>query len=114
MLLYVHSLEITLGRLKIKGDWIGKIKDVKEFQKNMTTADVSKESFQFKRLCRELHNLELSIDKIFYRKEDENNQLMLPSRLKPLVFKELHVDMGHLGYDRTLEITKERFFWPKM
>ena len=26
-------------------DWIGKIKDVKEFQKNMTTADVSKESF---------------------------------------------------------------------
>ena len=42
-------------------DWIGKIKDMKEFQKNMITADVSKESFQFKRLCRELHNLELSI-----------------------------------------------------
>ena len=104
----------NIRKAQDQGDWIGKIKDVKEFQKNMTTADVSKESFQFKRLCRELHNLELSIDKIFYRKEDENNQLMLPSRLKPLVFKELHVDMGHLGYDRTLEITKERFFWPKM
>ena len=22
--------------------------------------------------------------------------------------------MGHLGYDRTLELIKERFFWPKM
>ena len=95
-------------------DWIKRIKDVKEFQKNMTTVDVAKESFQFKRLWRELHNLELSSDKILYRKGDENNQVMLPCRLKPLVFKELHADMGHLGYDRTLQLIKERFFWPKM
>ena len=80
----------------------------------MTTADIAKESFQFKRLWRELHNLELSSDKILYRKGDENNQVILPSRLKPLVFKELHVDMGHVRYDQTLELLKEHFFWPKM
>ena len=62
----------------------------------------------------ELPNMELSSDKILHRKGDENNQLILPSRLKPLVFKELHADMGNLGYDRTLELIKERFFWPKM
>ena len=95
-------------------DWIKKIKDVKEFQKYMTTADVAKESFQFKRLWHELHNLELGSDKILYRKGDENNQVILPSRLIPLVFKELHVDMGHLGYNQTLELIKEHFFWPKM
>ena len=97
-------------------DWIKKIKDVKEFQKNMTASDVAKESFQFNRLWRELPNLELSSDKILHRKGDETNQVILPSRLKPLVFKvkELHVDMGHLGYDRNLELIKERFFWPKM
>ena len=41
--------------------------------------------------------------------------MILPSRLKPLVFKKLHVDMGHayIGYNRTLELMKERFFWPK-
>ena len=39
----------------------------------MTTADVAKESFQFKRLWRELHNLELSSDRMLYRKGDENN-----------------------------------------
>ena len=95
-------------------DWIKKIKDVKEFQKNMTASDVAKESFQFKRLWRELPNMELSSDKIIHRKGDETNQVILPSRLKPLVFKELHIDMRDLGYDRTLEVIKERFFWPKM
>ena len=95
-------------------DWIKKLKDVKEFQKNITTADVAKESFMFKRLWHELPNLELSSDKILHRKGDENNQVILPNRTKPLVFKELHSDLGHLGYDQTLELIKERFFWPKM
>ena len=80
----------------------------------MTAADVAKALFQFKRLWRELPNLELSSDKILHRKGDENNQEILSSRLKPLVFKELHVDMGHLGYDRFLELIKERLLWPKM
>ena len=47
-------------------DSIKKMKGVKEFQKNMTTADVVKESFQLKRLWRELPNLELSSDRIHY------------------------------------------------
>ena len=64
----------------------------------MTAADVAKESFKFKRLWRELRNLELSSDKILHRKSVENNQVIIPSRLKPLVFKELHGDMGYLGY----------------
>ena len=74
-------------------DWIKKIKYVKEFQKNFTAADVAKESCQFKRLSRELPNLELSSEKILRRKGDKNNQVILSSRLKPLVFKELHRDI---------------------
>ena len=70
----------------------------------MTAADVTKKSLQFKRLCRELPNLELNSDKMCHRKGDESNQMILSSTLKPLVFKELCVDMGHLGYDRTLEL----------
>ena len=87
---------------------------MKEFKKNITTADVVKESFKFKRLWRELLNLELSSDKILHRKGDENNQMILSNKPKPLVFKELHVEMGHLGYERTLELIKERFFWPML
>ena len=95
-------------------DWIKKLKDVREFQKNMTAAYVEKESFHFKRLWRELLNLELNNDKILHRKGDKNNQAILLSKLKPLIFKEQHVDMGHLGHYRTLEHMKECFFWPKM
>ena len=87
---------------------------MREFQKNMTAAYVEKESFHFKRLWRELLNLELNNDKILHRKSDKNNQAILLSRLKPLIFKEEHVDMGHLGHYRTLEHMKECFFWPKM
>ena len=60
-------------------DWTKKIKDAKEFQKNMTAAEFAKESCQFKRLWHELPSLELSSDKILHRKGDENNQVILPS-----------------------------------
>ena len=69
MLRYVNLLEIVLERLKIKKLDI-KIKDLKEFQKNMTTANVAKESFQFTRLWRKLPNLELSSYKVLHRKGD--------------------------------------------
>ena len=106
MLLYVHLLEIVLGRFKIKKSDI-KIKDLKEFQKNMTTADVAKESFQFTRLWRKLPNLELSSYKILPRKGDKNNQVISSNRLKSVVFKELHVDMRYLEYGKTLELIKK-------
>ena len=106
MLLYVHLLEIALGRLKIKKLDI-KIKDLKEFQKNVTTADVAKESFQFTTLWRKLPNLEVSSYKILHRKGDKNNQVILSNRLKPLVFKELHINMRYLEYGKTLELIKK-------
>ena len=28
--------------------------------------------------------------------------------------KELHMNIGHLGADRTLQLIRERFYWPKM
>ena len=54
-------------------DWIKIIQDVKQFQKNMTAADVAKESFQFKRLWCEFPHMKPSSDKILHRKGDENN-----------------------------------------
>ena len=58
----------NIRKAKAQEDGIKKIKDVKEFQKNMTAADVTKELRQFKRFWRELPNLELSSDKILHRK----------------------------------------------
>lgn len=68
-------------------------------------------------LLRELNKLELQ-NGILYRKrqvgEETQYQLVLPESLRSMVFKSLHDDMGHFGLDRTLDLTRTRFFWPKM
>ena len=58
----------SIRKAQDQEDGMKENKDVKEFQKNTTTADVAKESYQFKRFWRELHSLELSSDKYFTEK----------------------------------------------
>lgn len=68
-------------------------------------------------LLREWTKLEL-INGVLYRKRRENDtlsyQLVLPVELRPFVLKSLHDDMGHLGIERTLDLVRARFYWPKM
>lgn len=68
-------------------------------------------------LLREWSRLEL-IDGVLYRKrqdhEDITYQLVLPECLRPAVLRNLHDEMGHLGIERTLDLVRTRFFWPKM
>lgn len=42
------------------------------------------------------------------------NQLVIPESLKPIVYRHLHEEMGHLGAERMVALARERFFWPKM
>lgn len=41
-------------------------------------------------------------------------QLILPSKYVPVVLRSMHDDMGHLGVERTTELLRNRFYWPKM
>ena len=38
----------------------------------------------------------------------------MPEHLRKTVCKELHEEMGHLGSERVIDLTCERFFWPRM
>ena len=49
-----------------------------------------------------------------YLKKETRTQIIVPKLLRPLVLKELHENMGHLGVDRTLDLARERFYWPRM
>ncbi|KAI7789521.1 hypothetical protein IRJ41_008311 [Triplophysa rosa] len=53
-------------------------------------------------------------DGVLRRRTSRREQLLLPKAYHPLVFKELHQDMGHLGVERTLDLIRERFYWPQM
>ena len=39
-------------------------------------------------------------------------QLVLPFKCRPQVLKELHDNMAHIGFDRTLALMRQRFYWP--
>ena len=46
--------------------------------------------------------------------DSEVHQLVLPASEREQALHGLHDDMGHLGRDRTLQLVRSRFFWPKM
>ncbi|XP_078787638.1 retrovirus-related Pol polyprotein from transposon 297 [Oryzias latipes] len=68
-------------------------------------------------LLREWNRLELQ-DGLLYRKrldgERASFQLVLPEESRPMVLTSLHDDMGHPGIERTLDLVRSRFFWPRM
>ena len=41
-------------------------------------------------------------------------QLVLPESERQMALKGLHDDVGHLGRDRTLQLVRARFYWPRM
>lgn len=68
-------------------------------------------------LLRELNRLELHDDVLYRRRQDGEQtvfQLVLPETLRPTVLNALHCDMGHMGIERTLDLIRSRFFWPRM
>lgn len=68
-------------------------------------------------LLRELTRLELR-NNILVRRRNVGGelvyQLVLPEECRPEVLFRLHDQMGHLGTERTLDLVRSRFFWPRM
>ncbi len=58
-------------------------------------------------------------DGIMYRRIRDHQrgvveQLVLPEKLREAVKMALHDDSGHLGFERTVQMIRERFHWPRM
>lgn len=66
-----------------------------------------------KRLLYEWKKLEVD-DGILYWQTEQHKQLVLPEKLKPIVLKTLHNDMGHVGAEKVVNLARERFYWPNM
>ena len=79
-----------------------------------TTGERKRELSETQLLLHELENLSLDKDGVLRRHKGARTQIIVPKQLHPLVLKELHENMGHLGVDRTLDLAKERFYWPRM
>ena len=65
-------------------------------------------------LLREWSKLAVGEDGILRRRSGPNLQIVLPQKFHRMVYKELHEEMGHLGTQRVLHLSRERFYWPRM
>ena len=51
---------------------------------------------------------------LYINEDMEYHQLVLPQRLQGRVLQSVYNDMGHQGLERTLELLRERVYWPTM
>lgn len=65
-------------------------------------------------LMREWNKLSIDENGILHRKTDSRSQLVLPKKFHQDIYKQLHEDMGHLGVERTIQLVRDRFYWPHM
>ncbi len=66
---------------------------------------------------KEWNRLELKDGVLYRRRKDKDSityQLVLPEELRSSVMSSLHDNMGHMGMERTLDLVRARFYWPKM
>ena len=54
------------------------------------------------------------LHRLYILNEMEYHQLVLPQRFHRKVLTALHEHMGHQGIDRTLDLLRERVYWPSM
>ena len=111
-----ESLTTTdFSKFQNEDEVISRLIDLKNKGTTLNDAEKSKESKEVRSLLRDFEKLFISKDDgVLYRTTAERTQLVLPKKLVPLVFTELHVSMGHLGKGRTLQLIRDRFYWPKM
>ena len=63
---------------------------------------------------RDWDKLHIDSDGVLRRKTSEHDQIVLPTKYRTLVYRELHDEMGHLGSERVFQLANQRFYWPGM
>lgn len=75
------------------------------------------DSLEFKLLLMEWKRLELKNGLLYRARQSDDDifyQFVVPKSLRPTILQCLHDDMGHMGLERTLDLVRSRFYWPKM
>ncbi|CAM1312561.1 Uncharacterised protein r2_g2301 [Pycnogonum litorale] len=49
-----------------------------------------------------------------YYTEDDQERICVPQEYVKEILKKCHDEQGHLGIDRTLDLIRRRFYWPKL
>ncbi len=64
-------------------------------------------------LMRSLAKLRI-VGGVLFRKTARYRQIVLPQKYHQTVYVELHEKMGHVGPEKVIELSQQRFYWPRM
>lgn len=84
---------------------------------NTFPTNLKYESPDLQLILRQWNHLELKHGILHRRRLDGKEvsyQLVLPEKLRSRVLESLHDEMGHMGIERTLDLVRSRFYWPRM
>lgn len=90
---------------------------IKQMEAQRSIADLKTQDPVLMILQRESSKIQMKkglLYRITQRSGKEVCQLMLPETYRALVLRALHDDIGHFGAERTLDLIKTRFYWPRM
>ncbi len=96
---------------------INRIIQLKQANKRIKDADIRLNPMDMKIYSRQWEKLCLRRGVLYREREYQGNtvyQLVLPTNDRQNALTGLHENAGHFGQDRTLEMVRLRFFWPKM
>ena len=65
-------------------------------------------------LFRYFDHLKINKHGVLVKINNSSSQVVLPFRHRRLVYDQLHCKMGHLGFDRVIDLARDRFYWPGM
>lgn len=75
------------------------------------------DSLELKLMLKEWKRFQLKNGLLYRIRQSDGEatyQFVVPMSLWSSILSWLHEDMGHLGLDRTLDLIRSRFYWPKM
>ena len=93
---------------------ISRILHYKRNVKRPSYAQRQGETAPVKQMLHDWDKLHVERDSILYRKSGLKEQVVLPKKFRKAVYTQLHNEMGHLGAERTIDLARERFYWPYM
>ena len=72
---------------------------------------------EFQQFLKEFHYLSLRrgvLYRVTHIDIQENHQLVLPQEYRYLAMKGLHNDVGHMGRNKTLDLVRGGYYWPRV
>ena len=93
---------------------IARILQYKEKGRWPQSQERKEETAGTRQMMHEWRKLQVGNDGILRRVTATKNQLVLPRKWWTMACEELHNNMGHLGAERTVDLARQRFYWPHM